>query len=231
MAESETGAPWKGVHFPNLRLNLRMHLGWNEGWELDLIKMFGARSSTFTKNHEAVYHDFLIAAVHAYVQEKDGWEEFTKWLTKGERPYVHYLFGGSPTPKLEMPDLTFALWLKADEVKKPLRQLCRDAENQARTHLGLPAIVEGWVSETELFRALAAHFSQTEVMQHGHPHFLGKQHYDVWFPCWNIAVEFHGGQHFEAVEFFGGKEAFLRNVERDQRKSRFQRTMGCICLL
>ncbi|MDE0316614.1 MAG: hypothetical protein OXM61_17145 [Candidatus Poribacteria bacterium] len=37
--------------------------------------------------------------------------------------------------------------------------------------------------------------------------------------AWEIAVEYHGRQHFEPVEFFGGKEAFHKTVGRDKRKA------------
>lgn len=224
--ESISNLQQKGSYFPNLRLNLQMILGRDEGWELDLIKLFVAHSSSFTKKNEAIYHDYLIEATRAYVQERGGFKNFFNWLINDTKPGIAYLFGGSPIPKLEMPDLIFTLWSRADELKKPLQLICRDAENQARTHLGLPAIGEGWISETELFRALAARFSQTQVLQHGHPQFLGRQHYDVWFPHWKVAVEFHGQQHFEAVAFFGGDEAFQRTRERDQRKIQLSKENG-----
>ena len=34
----------------------------------------------------------------------------------------------------------------------------------------------------------------------------------------NIAVEYQGDQHFRPVEFFGGKEAFKKQQERDKIK-------------
>jgi hypothetical protein len=51
----------------------------------------------------------------------------------------------------------------------------------------------------------------------GRPH-EGNQHYDIWFPEWKIAVEYHGRQHFEPVKFFGGEDGFKATVERDLRK-------------
>jgi len=47
---------------------------------------------------------------------------------------------------------------------------------------------------------------------------LSRQHFDIWLPNWKIAIEYHGKQHFEPVEFFGGKEAFEKTVERDKKK-------------
>ncbi len=55
---------------------------------------------------------------------------------------------------------------------------------------------------------------------------MGKQHFDVWFPEWKIAVEYHGLQHFEPVEFFGGQETFKKTVERDARKLALSKKNG-----
>jgi hypothetical protein len=37
-------------------------------------------------------------------------------------------------------------------------------------------------------------------------------------PTLNVAIEYHGLQHFRPVEFFGGAEALERVRERDARK-------------
>jgi hypothetical protein len=47
---------------------------------------------------------------------------------------------------------------------------------------------------------------------------LGRQHLDIWIPTHGVGIEYHGLQHFQSVEFFGGEEAFRRGQERDQRK-------------
>ena len=44
--------------------------------------------------------------------------------------------------------------------------------------------------------------------------------YDVFIPGLNIAVEYQGKQHFEAVEYFGGEEAFKKVQIRDADKKR-----------
>ena len=49
---------------------------------------------------------------------------------------------------------------------------------------------------------------------------LGRQHLDIYIPELKIAVEYQGRQHSEPVEFFGGQEAFEKNLERDARKKR-----------
>ena len=41
---------------------------------------------------------------------------------------------------------------------------------------------------------------------------------DFYLPDYNIAIECQGIQHFEPVEFFGGKETFLKQIKNDKEK-------------
>ena len=93
-------------------------------------------------------------------------------------------------------------------------------QNKFRVSMGLPKIGEGWISETDLYYKLKEHFSGTQVIHHGKPKWLGKQHVDIWFPKYKIGVEYQGAQHHQPVDFFGGKESFLKNQERDLRKKK-----------
>ena len=105
--------------------------------------------------------------------------------------------------------------------------LYREAEDLARVASGLPRIGEGWVSETELYHLLTKAFPDEKVTQHARPPWLSPQHLDVWFPTHNIGVEYQGAQHDRPIEYFGGEEAFSRQVERDQRKRRLAAENGC----
>ena len=96
--------------------------------------------------------------------------------------------------------------------------LCKDSENEVRTKYGVPFIGEGWVQESLLFNKIKSLFSSEKVIHHGKPKWLGRQHFDIWIPSLNLAIEFHGKQHFEPVSFFGGQDSFEKNIERDQRK-------------
>lgn len=42
-----------------------------------------------------------------------------------------------------------------------------------------------------------------------------KYRYDFWLPDHNLLIEFHGGQHYFPVEYFGGEESFKKTRERD----------------
>lgn len=99
-----------------------------------------------------------------------------------------------------------------------MKETLRDCINEVRVDLGVPKIGEGWINETLLFYRLKELLVDRQVIQHGKPKWLGRQHFDVWIPDLNVAVEYHGEQHFVANAFFGGEAAFLKNVERDERK-------------
>jgi hypothetical protein len=97
-----------------------------------------------------------------------------------------------------------------DSIKNP--------ENEIRLKMGLPKIGEGWITETKLFNLIKNTFDKCIVLHHGRPKWLEKQHLDVYLPEHNIAIEYQGKQHYQAVEFFGGEEAFAKNQMRDLKK-------------
>ena len=96
----------------------------------------------------------------------------------------------------------------------------RELENCMRIEKGLPKIGEGWVSETTLYYEIKNELPKLEVLHHGRPEWLGLQHFDIWIPSLNVAVEYQGAQHDRPVDFFGGEEAFKKNRERDERKKK-----------
>ena len=101
---------------------------------------------------------------------------------------------------------------------KSLFTLLRETENEVRAARGIAAVGEAWVSETELLYRVRELLPGIEVIAHGQPKWLGRQHLDIWIPAHGVGIEYHGLQHFQLVEFFGGKEAFQRVQERDIRK-------------
>ncbi|MCO5412417.1 hypothetical protein [Ralstonia mojiangensis] len=113
-------------------------------------------------------------------------------------------------------------WLRrldaTPDFSKTLFSLVRQAENDVRQSVGVPAIGEAWVSETELLYRVRQLLPNMEVIAHGQPRWLGRQHLDIWIPGLNVAVEYHGVQHYRAVDYFGGEAAFKNGQERDNRK-------------
>ena len=95
-----------------------------------------------------------------------------------------------------------------------------DLEDEFRESKGLPKIGEGWISETDLFYKIKESFPNQEVVHHGKPEWLGRQHVDIFFPNQNIGIEYQGAQHDKPIDFFGGEEAFKKNQIRDKRKKK-----------
>ncbi len=213
------------THRSNLRLNVQNKIGFPAN-PIDILLMSGGRQSKFIKSNQALYKDKIREVFEEYAEKNGEWFSlFNNWL-ENKQEYGHSLFQGAivdRNPKLSFGILCFYTINKCLQITK---ELAKEAENATRKEIGVPLVGEGWVSETELFKKLEDHFSQTKVVQHGQPSWLGRQHYDVWFPNWKIAVEYHGKQHFEPVEFFGGSEAFEKNVERDQRKINLSKRHG-----
>jgi len=107
------------------------------------------------------------------------------------------------------------------------RQIARECENTFREESNIPKIGEGWIRETELFYRLRDTFTNEKITHHGRPAWLSPQHLDIYFPDKNVACEYQGAQHLNAVEYFGGEKSFERQQERDEKKKRLCRRHGC----
>lgn len=162
---------------------------------------------------------------------KDKTLKYCKNLYKGDVKRTGYYLLSEPWFK------NIGLYVSTDNMSLPtgltnalydlFMNMFRKAENQARINKGVPKIGEGWISETELFYNLKEYFSNLHIVQHASPIWLNRQHFDIYFPNEKIAIEYHGKQHFEPVEFFGGEESFEKQKERDSRKIKLAQTNDC----
>lgn len=209
----------------NLRLNIQRKIG-IEPDPMDILLMAGGRKTKFIINNEALYKDKIREVFLSFSSEKGGWFKIIDSWNYDNKTYPHYLFSGVPI--FDKPEMDFQVYAYYSAYKSfdIIKNLAKDAENLVRKEIGVPQIGEGWVSETDLFKKLEKEFYTTIVIQHGQPKWLGRQHFDIWFPNWNIAVEYHGKQHFEPVDFFGGVESFEKTVERDLRKISLSKKNG-----
>lgn len=105
-------------------------------------------------------------------------------------------------------------------IREESSRLLRDGENTYRISIGAKKVGESWIGETELYYKIKSAFPNIEVIQHGRPTWLGRQHLDVWIPMLNIAIEYQGQQHDKPIEFFGGVEAFEKGLKRDKLKKK-----------
>lgn len=122
---------------------------------------------------------------------------------------------------------TVSLSLQA-EIAGVLKRIVRESENVVRVRHGLAKVGEGWVSEARLFEALSKRFPNERLVHHARPPWLGRQHLDIYFRDWRIAVEYQGAQHERPVEIFGGVKAFEKQQERDVRKRQKCEQNGCL---
>lgn len=78
-----------------------------------------------------------------------------------------------------------------------------------------------WKSEFLVYQIVKKIYPVQTIYQY-RPLFLkyekGQLSYDIFISGLNIAIEYQGKQHFEPVDFFGGKEAFEDNKRRDEIK-------------
>jgi hypothetical protein len=115
-------------------------------------------------------------------------------------------------------------------IENYVKKITRDAENQVREQRGLPKVSEGWISETNLFYQIKNAYPNYLVVHHGKTKWLGLQHFDIYFPEINIAIEYQGKQHTEIVEYFGGEESFNQSLYNDRLKKEKCKTNNCILI-
>lgn len=91
--------------------------------------------------------------------------------------------------------------------------------------------INKWISEELVYNLTKKLYKDYNVIYQHRPLFLkgptgGQMSYDVFISGLNIAIEYQGKQHFEAVEFFGGEEVYRKNVERDKLKKQLSDKYG-----
>ena len=87
-----------------------------------------------------------------------------------------------------------------------------------------------WKSEQLVYEYACKLYKKSNVIYQHRPFFLrskqGQMSYDVFITKLNVAIEYQGKQHFEAVEIFGGQEHFEKQVERDKLKKELSEKNG-----
>lgn len=111
-----------------------------------------------------------------------------------------------------------------------LKGLVRQAENDARDKAGTPRIGEQWKSEMGLLKELRAELPEETLVHQHRPYWLAPMSLDIFLPAHNIAVEYQGAQHSAPVDFFGGKDRFEIQQDRDIQKRLLCEDNGCILI-
>lgn len=76
-------------------------------------------------------------------------------------------------------------------------------------------------SQTKLFNKLQNDFSSEEILfEVGSKTipWLKGQRFDIYFPKYNIAIEYNGKQHYVPIKYFGGELEFSKTINRDKVK-------------
>jgi hypothetical protein len=203
------------TYFANLKCNVRYFLGLPASG-IDLLQMYDTRITKTTRKHPQEFERFVDAVFAEREQAHGSW--FEGILAGSDRkdygvhlfPMLHF------ARKSKIPNYCFYHCSK--DVQNRIGDAFREAENRLRQHLGEKNVGEQWSDETDLFYAIKRAFPQFQVIHHGRPEWLGQMHFDVWLPELKIAIEYHGPQHFEAMEHYGGAGALEATKKRDELK-------------
>lgn len=181
---------------------------------LDLLTLNGPKVTKWGKEHLSQVAHFLDIILNVLEKHK-GCNLLNYWKTTTTScPYSVY----RGTPRSSSADISVYLFSQNKEIIKFIREKTREAENTVREEMKIPLVGEGWIGETELYYAISDALTDTQVIQHARPEWLGRQHLDVFIPEYAVAIEYQGAQHDKPIEYFGGEEAFLATKKRDAAK-------------
>lgn len=87
-----------------------------------------------------------------------------------------------------------------------------------------------WKSEELVYNIVRKLFGEYQVVYQYRPFFLctdfGNMSYDIYICGLKIAIEYQGKQHFEPIDYFGGRENFEKQQERDKLKAKRSKENG-----
>lgn len=114
------------------------------------------------------------------------------------------------------------LYSAENEAVKILKQCCK-CKYEKIEKLTYKKPKYKWVSEELLYNVIKERYKKYDVIYQYRPDFLlsdkgGQMSYDIFISKLNIAIEYQGKQHFEPVDFFGGKNGFIETQKRDKLK-------------
>jgi len=195
------------------------------GWEnIEKVKKFIPES--LNKFESRIGKSFF--QVFAYKDLKKGSEKFDSYFKSffiNKREFKYYKSIDEEESKQNYYRAIPNVVEKA--IINQLMKIIRDAENSFREEYNIPKVGEGWIQETELYNKILKEFPDYDVIHHGKPKWIGRQHLDIYIPQIKLAIEFQGEQHFEPIDFFGGEESFKNTVERDTRKQKLCKKNKC----
>lgn len=85
--------------------------------------------------------------------------------------------------------------------------------------------------QAALFNRLVEDFPNEEILYEVGNRivpWLEGQRFDIYFPKYNIAIEYNGPQHYMPIQKLGGELAYLKTIERDREKRKKCKENGCV---
>jgi hypothetical protein len=111
-------------------------------------------------------------------------------------------------------------WEEAIEQQVAVRRkIMLAVQDAVRDAFGHPAVEDHWHHETLLFNLIQALYPEYAIERHHRPEWLEGLELDIFLPEVDLAIEYQGRQHFEAIEHWGGVEGLQRQQENDARKA------------
>lgn len=120
------------------------------------------------------------------------------------------------------------IYQKFLETKKELSQWIAKIYNQAYEEFINAKSIYVWKSEYRLFKYINLFYPGT-VYQY-HPDWLEGQSLDIFIPQENCAIEYQGEQHYQALDYFGGKKGYEYRQELDNVKKERCKQNGILLL-
>lgn len=87
------------------------------------------------------------------------------------------------------------------------------------------------LNQNKLYYNLLDRFCSEKILYEASPKWLGRQHFDIYFPKYNIAIEYNGEQHYYPIDYFGGEEKFKECQRLDQLKQEKCKQNNCILII
>lgn len=184
----------------DVRLSIQKMLGLQAD-SLDIYRSQFPRKNKLIESKAKQFESIIQDTFDSYANYKGGWFK----IIEGHKD-VHKtkFFGFIQTSSLwgnKKPKYDFVVYSYFNILREDfffvIHGLTTKAINILQNEYNKPNKQVKWRTESLLYRKIKNEFSEIEIVQHGQPDWLGKQHFDIWIPEFNIAIEYQGPQHFK----------------------------------
>jgi hypothetical protein len=159
------------------------------------------------------YTDLLDDLMYNPNMENLNKEDVCQWLR------AHDDLWESGTPRVWDPQFpyNFTQALSA-ELSKQRNRVRRYIEDAIRAEFQFTPLAGKWKSEEKLYGLVRKMLSGYTIKRHFRPKFLDRLELDIYIPELGIGIEYQGIQHYEPIQFFGGKKGLEKVQARDEKK-------------